>query len=116
MPNDISSDPSSDPALMSAPINPATGFAETQDLIASSTVHDCAAVRQVTGTVELLEMILLNMDYIDIYAAACVSKHFRSVTFGSPSIRKALWLEKPAAKSRDSVNIMTQRLDSSDLQ
>lgn len=49
------------------------------------------AAHHALGIVEILETILLNLDYSDILYSERVSKHFKVVIDGSLALQKALW-------------------------
>ena len=65
------------------------------------------AVNQVFSTVELLEMILLNLNRLDTWRAACVSQTFYAVVSDSPSILKALALDQPLEPDSEATQART---------
>ena len=50
------------------------------------------AGERMSGVVELLEQILLHLDFLSLAPCLPVSKHFHAVTRGSSALRARLWL------------------------
>ena len=60
---------------------------------------------RVFGTVELLEVILLNLNCIELLRAKRISKHFCAVIDTSPAMRKSLWLDPPNVADEEVIRI-----------